>query len=82
MAIKSITEAFAHVPQSFEVISHKEYNEMVKHKNPNAETAIMKILEKPMAISSDKMCDFLVGYNFEGKQLFKYLANSVNITYK
>jgi hypothetical protein len=82
MTIKSITEAYAHVPNSFEVISETEYEQMLKNKNPNVNLAVKKILPKTMSVSNKEVSEFLVGYNFKGEIIFKYLANSVNIQYQ
>jgi hypothetical protein len=82
MTIKSIIEAYAHVPNSFEVISEIEYEQMLKNKNPNVNLVVKKILPKTMSVSNKEVSEFLVGYNFKDEIIFKYLANSVNIQYQ
>ena len=72
--IKSISEAFSMQPKTFEIISEAEYESY--YKNSGAE-ACKEIRLETFQTSSDALISVYVGYNFDGKKVFQYLANSV-----
>ncbi len=75
--IESITEAFSMQPRTLAIWILVENlhnpNNFGKDKNSIEEIRHEKISDE---------CWGYVGYNFDGKALFKYLANSVNVHYK
>ena len=72
MKIKSITEAFSMQPNYFSVCAydHKHGDECLKEINEELQPDGENILIK-----------YYVGWNFNDKMIFKYLANSVNVHY-
>jgi hypothetical protein len=82
MQIKSITEAFAHVPITHEVISDAGYQKLVKENNALAKTAVKKILPSITQLGSSEQCDTFLVCNFQDKVMYRYLAKSVNVQYK
>ena len=71
--IKSITEAYSMQPETFSVVG--------KPSNAYPEKSIKEIKEMQKNWN-DEQIRVYIGYNFEGKKLFEYLANSVNVHYK
>lgn len=73
--IQSITEAFSMQPQSLRVFSQQEYETFY-----SKETATKEIKKDVVRIDGEPT-EVYVGYNFEGKKIFQYLAKSVNVHY-
>lgn len=71
--IKSITEAFSMQPVNLSV-----YTEQQKASYYDPETCAKEIKKEFAIIDSDRT-EVYVGYNFEGKKIFQYLAKSVNV---
>ena len=69
MKIKSISEAFSIQPITLSVV------DMPTSLNP--ENSIKEIKLEVM----DETTNVYVGYNFDGKKLFEYIAKSVNVHY-
>jgi hypothetical protein len=67
--IKSISEAFSMQPIPLSVVD-----------NPNSFNPENSIKEIKLEVM-DETTNVYVGYNFEGKKLFQYLAKSVNVHY-
>ena len=68
--IKSITEAFSMQPVT---ISTMESNDAYYDKPSACKEIKLEVM--------DEDTNVYVGYNFEGKKIFQYLANSVNVHY-
>ena len=79
--ILSISEAFSMQPRLLIVAKETDW-EFINDKP----RAIKEIKFEKIQIG--KRCGdpveelYYVGYNFEGKKLFQYIANSVNVTYQ
>ena len=69
MKIISISEAFSMQPISLSVVD--------KPSSYDPENSIKEIKLEVM----DETTSVYVGYNFEGKKKFQYLANAVNVHY-
>ncbi len=74
MKIQSISEAFSMQPVTLSVVNEP---------NPfSPENSIKEIkLEYRTYKTGENNTDVYVGYNFEGKKLFEYIAKSVNVHY-
>lgn len=73
--IQSITEAFSMQPVCLRVMTEQEYQTFY-----SKETATKEIKKEVMRIDGEPT-EVYVGYNFEGKKIFQYLAKSVNVHY-
>ncbi len=71
LKIKSITEAYSMQPETLSIRTEREK----KRFNPTS-----KDCEYIQKEGIDTI--YYIGYNFEHKMLFKYLANSVNVHYE
>ena len=69
MKIKSISEAFSMQPITLSVVD--------KPTSFDPENSIKEIKLEVM----DETTNVYVGYNFDGKKLFEYIAKSVNVHY-
>jgi len=69
--VKSISEAFAMQPNYFEI---KDIERGLKI---NTENDIEKIELEVI----NETTNVYVGYNFEGKKMFEYIASAVNVHY-
>ena len=69
MKIKSISEAFSMQPITLRVVD--------KPTSFDPENSIKEIKLEVM----DETTNVYVGYNFDGKKLFEYIAKSVNVHY-
>lgn len=69
MRIKSISEAFSMQPNTLSVVD--------KPARFNPESSIKEIKLEAM----DEATAVYVGYNFDGKKIFQYIAKSVNVHY-
>jgi len=75
LKIRSIVEAFSMQPQILQISESKD-----NFWKP--EEAIKEIkLESLSGVYDEYPTDYYVGYNFDGKKLFQYLAKSVNVHY-
>jgi len=74
--IKSISEAFSTQPVSM-IVTDPKARAQYQH-----DYDIEKIDAERDQIGQYEYVDYYVGYNFEGKKIFKYLANSVNVHYQ
>jgi len=74
--IKSIVEAFSMHPEILQITEDK--NTFWKH-NEACKEIKLEYLE---GVYNKEFVEYYVGYNFDGKKLFQYLAKSVNVHYK
>ena len=72
--IYSISEAFSMQPKHISVMDEEHYKSY--YDKPNA---CKEIKLEPVQIGEVVMA--YVGYNFEDKKIFQYLANTVNVHY-
>ncbi len=82
--IKSIKEAYSREPAIHEVSTQETYNEFEKFKH-YPDMLIKEIRIEQINIGDPAIVDVFmayVGYNFEGKKLFQYRVDSVNVHYK
>lgn len=82
--IKSISEAFSMQPSTRYVTTQENYG--LYHENkPSAAAQIAEIKLETVEIGrkyGDPIEDlYYVGYNFDGKKLFQYLALTVNVEF-
>jgi len=76
LKIKSIVEAFSMQPEILQVQKTKE-----GFWKPDEACKEIK-LEVLDHIYDESPTSYYVGYNFDGKKLFQYLAKSVNVHYQ
>jgi hypothetical protein len=75
LKIRSIVEAFSMQPQILQISESKD-----NFWKPDE--AIKGIRLEYLSYSNDEVPEpYYVGYNFDGKKLFQYLAKSVNVHY-
>ena len=70
MKIKSISEAFSMQPITLSVVD-----------KPTSFDPENSIKEIKLEIQPNDATEIYVGYNFDGKKLFGYIAKSVNVHY-
>jgi len=75
MKIKRISEAYSMQPVYWEVTEENHRSKF------NPENDIAKIVEEKVQVSSEKQISVYVGYNYDGKKKFKYIADAVNVHY-
>ena len=78
--IKSITEAYSCQPKHFELVREEDLHYWIRGeavKEIKLESLVVG--DNPSTAFADM---FYVGYNHDGKKIFQYLANSVNVQYK
>lgn len=68
MKIQSITQAYSIHPECLFTV--KERHSDMSCKRIECETR---------QVSTDKQCSFYIGYNFEDREIFCYLMDSVNV---
>lgn len=73
--IFSITEAFSMQPLTLYVKSQREMESYFD--KPKA----VKEIKFEYETHENEILEYYVGYNFDGKKLFKYLVKSVNVHY-
>lgn len=73
--IRSIVEAFSMQPAVFEVM---ENNTNFYDKDRALKEIKLEYIE---GVYDNQYVEYYVGYNFEGKKIFQYLAKSVNVHY-
>jgi len=76
--IKSITEAFSMQPNTLEVRTQEEYEKHIKDKRLHTDFMCKEIILMTIHREKEPIQRY-VGFNFEGKQIFEYLPNSVNV---
>lgn len=74
--ITSISEAFSMQPVTLRIVPEDKYQNYW-----DKESACKEMKIESRQVDSDKACEFVIGYNYEGKVLFEYLRSSVNIHY-
>lgn len=84
--IISISEAFSMQPKCFEISTQEHYNKMKPYGNDVLNGICKEIKLETIEIGS-KCGDaveeiYYVGYNFDGKKIFQYIANTVNVHYQ
>jgi len=73
--IKSISEAFSMQPITLQVTEEDKRSKL------HPENDIKEIKQKGKQVNTDKMITIYCGYNYDGKMLFEYVAESVNVHY-
>lgn len=73
--IKSIIEAFSLQPNYIRIKGKPSKS------GEYGKDEIKNIEKESKQVSSDKIVNILVGYNFDGQKRFEYLEESVNIEY-
>jgi hypothetical protein len=78
--IKSISEAYSQQPKSEHIVSEQQFEHY--YDKPNACKEIKKETVK-LGYECGNEVEILcyVGYNFDGKKLFQYKCDSVNVEY-
>ena len=83
--IKSITEAFSMQPITLKITTQIEYDAIKESKskgysiNTNIDELIKYIKYEQLQVVAGGPDMYYIGYNFEGKKLFQYLASTVNV---
>ncbi len=79
--IKSITQAFSMQPITHRIIDTKSHQDNLdrnsKYIDPDDD--IKEIKRGVIQLTEDEWVSFYIGYNFEGKEKFRYLEKSVNV---
>jgi hypothetical protein len=76
--IKSITEAYSQQPSTMSVLNENHFASY--YDKPNACKEIkFETIQIGFECGDAVECLYCVGYNFDGKKLFQYKANAVNI---
>ncbi len=70
--ISSITEAYSMQPLTYKIGLKMPYDSEI----------IKEIKYETKRTGENEYLNYYVGYNFDGKKLFQYLANSVNVHFK
>ena len=73
MRIRTISEAYSMQPITLTVVETPA--------SFNPEDSIKEIKLEVRNYITDVSTDFYVGYNFEGKKIFEYVAAAVNVHY-
>jgi len=73
--IRSITEAFSLEPLTLQVTTEDNRSKSTPEKD------IKEIKQEGQQVATDKMINVYRGYNYDGKKLFEYIAESVNVHY-
>ena len=77
--IESITEAFSMQPAKFSII---ESSDRYFYKESDCKEILLENLSIGKICGDNIQELYYVGYNFEGKKLFQYIAKSVNVNFK
>jgi len=73
--IKSISEAFSMQPITLQVVEEDKRSKF------DPENDIKEIRQEGKQVNTDKMISVYRGYNYDGKMLFEYVMESVNVRY-
>lgn len=81
--IKSISEAFSMQPKFLEIVTEDDLSSCpwINPKESCKEIKLEQVIigENTSTANAEMM---YVGYNFDGKKLFQYLANTVNVHFQ
>lgn len=73
--IKSISEAFSTQPRVLQVTAKHERFKF------DPENDVKEIKQEGKQVNTDKIISVYRGYNYDGKMLFEYVMESVNVHY-
>lgn len=80
--IRAITEAFSMQPETYSITTLDAYNKRKEQGYYGYENMIKEIKHESIQVSGGGPEMYYVGYNFEGKKLFQFLANTINVHFE